>query len=62
MRFTKLIAAGGVGTGLLFHSPIMETLGRSESRLVTLCDAKDYCKQQIVLYYTAVLCDEKLRI
>lgn len=54
-RITKVVGCGGVGKGLLFHSPQMETLGRSESRLVTLSDAKDYCKQQIVFYYIAML-------
>lgn len=55
MEFDKIIATGGIGTGMLFLSDRQETLGRSESRLVTLSPAKDYCKQQIVLYYTASL-------
>ncbi len=50
-----MVGCGGVGKGLLFHSSLMETLGRSESRLVTLSDAKDYCKQQIVFYYISML-------
>lgn len=55
MEFDKIIATGGIGSGMLFLSNRQETLGRSESRLVTLSPAKDYCKQQIVLYYTAAL-------
>lgn len=55
MEFDKIIATGGIGKGMLFLSGRQETLGRSESRLVTLSPAKDYCKQQIVLYYTASL-------
>lgn len=56
MRYQKIVGTGGIGVGMLFHSPVLETLGRSESRLVTLSDAKDYCKQHIVLHYPAVLC------
>ena len=51
MEFEKIVGTGGIGIGMLFHSDKMETLGRSESRSVTLSNAKDYCKQQIVFYY-----------
>lgn len=54
-KINKVIGCGGVGKGMLFHSSVNETLGRSESRLVKLSDAKDYCKQQIVFYYIAAL-------
>ena len=54
-RFDKVIGTGGIGVGLLFETDDNRTLGRNESRLVTLSDAKDYCKQHIVLYYAAVL-------
>ena len=53
--FNKVVGTGGIGTGMLFLSRQNETLGRSESRLVELSDAKDYCKQHIVLYYTTQL-------
>ncbi len=53
--FNKVVGTGGIGTGMLFLSIQNETLGRSESRLVELSDAKDYCKQHIVLYYTTQL-------
>ncbi len=56
--FNKVIGTGGIGKGLIFHSEINETLGRNESRLVNLSDAKDYCKQHIVLHYIARLCPE----
>lgn len=55
MRYDKIIGTGGIGVGMLFHSRQSATLGRNESRLVTLSDAKDYCKQHIVLYYTSEL-------
>lgn len=61
-RFTKIIGCGGVGKGLLFCSSINDTLGRSESRLVTLSDAKDYCKQQIVFYYIAEFLKDRAEV
>lgn len=36
LKIKKVIGCGGIGKGLLFHSPNNETLGRSESRLVTI--------------------------
>ena len=57
--YNKVVGTGGIGTGMLFLSRQNETLGRSESRLVELSDAKDYCKQHIVLYYTTKLLLEK---
>lgn len=62
MEFNKIIATGGIGKGMLFLSDRQETLGRSESRLVTLSPAKDYCKQQIVLYYAASLRKDALTV
>lgn len=62
MTYDKIIATGGIGTGMLFLSGQQETLGRSESRSVTLSPAKDYCKQQIVLYYTAALLRETIPV
>lgn len=58
----KIIGCGGIGKGLLFHSPLNETLGRSESRLVRQDAAKDYCKLQIVFYYIARLLQGKARV
>jgi sugar/nucleoside kinase (ribokinase family) len=51
MNYNKIVGVGGIGVGLLFHSDQMETLGRSESRPVTLSKARDYCKLHIVFYY-----------
>lgn len=62
MKFDKIIATGGIGTGMLFLSSQQKPLGRSESRSVTLSPAKDYCKQQIVLYYTASLLKDKIPV
>ena len=55
LRFNKAAGIGGIGTGILFHTGDNTTLGRSESRLAELSDAKDYCKLHIVFNYTAVL-------
>ena len=54
-KYSKVIGCGGIGKGLIFHSVDNETLGRNESRLVTLSKAKDYCKLQLVFFYTAQL-------
>lgn len=62
MKYNKIIGTGGIGKGILFLSDKMESLGRSESRLVTLSPAKDYCKQQIVFYYIAALLQQDASI
>ena len=62
MKYNKIIGTGGIGKGILFLSDKMEILGRSESRLVTLSPAKDYCKQQIVFYYIAALLQQDASI
>lgn len=56
--YYKIVGTGGIGMGMLFHSETMDTLGRSESRMVTLSDARDYCKQHIVFYYLAAITKE----
>ena len=55
MRFNKVLGIGGIGAGLLFLTDNNATLGRSESRLMELSEAKDYCKQHIVFHYIAEL-------
>ncbi|MCL2360821.1 MAG: carbohydrate kinase family protein [Defluviitaleaceae bacterium] len=54
-RFNKAVGIGGIGAGMLFLTSNNASLGRSESRLVELSDAKDYCKQHIVFHYIAAL-------
>jgi sugar/nucleoside kinase (ribokinase family) len=51
--FTKIIGTGGIGTGVLFLLEGDRTLERSESRQANLSDARDYCKQHIILHYVA---------
>jgi sugar/nucleoside kinase (ribokinase family) len=62
MRFRKVVGTGGVGTGMLLLSPIQETLGRSESRLVTASEAKDYCKLHIVFHYIAAIAGKDIGV
>ncbi len=50
-KITKIIGTGGIGKGLFFLSREEETLGRNESRMAALSDAKDYCKLHIVFHY-----------
>jgi sugar/nucleoside kinase (ribokinase family) len=54
-RFNKIVGIGGIGVGMLFHSPTNKTFGRNESRLVELSGAKDYCKLHIVFHYISSL-------
>jgi sugar/nucleoside kinase (ribokinase family) len=57
-----IIGTGGIGTGFLFTTNENQTLGRNESRLAYLSDAKDYCKQHIVLHYASTLTLNKARV
>lgn len=50
-KIKKIIGTGGIGKGLFFLSREEETLGRNESRMAVLSDAKDYCKLHIVFHY-----------
>lgn len=54
-KWNKVLGLGGIGTGIIFQMSEDLTLGRNESRLATLTDAKDYCKQHIILHYISVL-------
>lgn len=55
LRYRRVIGTGGIGKGMLFYTEINEVLKKSESRMVSLSPAKDYCKQHIVLHYTSTL-------
>jgi len=57
MRFSKYIAVGGIGTGMVFRLLGNHTMLREESRLGQLTDYKDYCKGHIITHYAAVLSD-----
>ncbi|MCB5713762.1 carbohydrate kinase family protein [Lactonifactor longoviformis] len=62
MKFDKVVGTGGVGTGMLLLSPIQDTLGRSESRLVHMSSARDYCKLHIVFHYIAALIGKQTEV
>ena len=60
--FNQVIGTGGIGVGMLFLTDDDRTLGRSESRLVRLSDAKDYCKLHIVFHYIAAILTPKAKV
>jgi sugar/nucleoside kinase (ribokinase family) len=53
--FRQAVGIGGIGAGIVFALESEQTLGRNESRLGKLLDARDYCKLHIVLHYIATL-------
>ncbi|MGB8478576.1 MAG: PfkB family carbohydrate kinase [Acidobacteriaceae bacterium] len=53
--FTQVVGVGGIGAGIIFSLEENHTLGRSESRMGAVVDARDYCKLHIVEHYIAVL-------
>ena len=53
--FTDVVGIGGIGTGIIFALQENHTLGRNESRMGAVVDARDYCKLHIVERYIAVL-------
>lgn len=52
-NYRYVVGTGGIGRGVLFQLQGNDTLGRSESRLGTLTDSRDYCKLHIILHYVA---------
>jgi len=61
-RYSKIVGIGGIGTGMLFCTDINTILGRSESRLVLLDPARDYCKQHIVFHYVSAFLSPEVKI
>ena len=55
--FRQVVGVGGIGSGIVFALEGQQTLGRNESRLGKLIDARDYCKLHIVEHYIARLMD-----
>ena len=53
--FTCAIGIGGIGAGMVYALQGDHELGRNESRLGELLDARDYCKLHIALHYLARL-------
>lgn len=54
-KIRKIIGTGGIGKGLFFLSHENSELGRNESRMAELSEARDYCKLHIVFHYLGVL-------
>lgn len=57
--FTQVVGVGGIGTGTIIALQGNQTLGRNESRMGQVLDARDYCKLHIVEHYIAVLLGSK---
>ena len=55
LKYKRIIATGGIGTGMFFQLVGNNTLGREESRMAKLLPYKDYCKQHIILHYISTL-------
>lgn len=53
--FTCCIGVGGIGAGIRYQLEGEHELGRNESRLGKLLDARDYCKLHIIEHYIARL-------
>ncbi|PCJ60237.1 MAG: hypothetical protein COA79_08685 [Planctomycetota bacterium] len=56
--YKKIIGTGGIGKGIIYQLEGNQTLGRNESRLGTLLDQKDFCKQHIILHYCSSILKE----
>lgn len=61
-KIRQIIGTGGIGKGLFFLSHENEALGRNESRMAELSDAKDYCKLHIVFHYLSILLSPEIEI
>ena len=53
--YNRIIATGGIGSGIFFQLEGNETLGREESRMAQLLPYRDFCKQHIIMHYLSVL-------
>lgn len=58
----RIIGTGGIGKGIFFRSRDNAVLGRNESRMAELSEAKDYCKLHIVFHYLGTLLGDKIEI
>lgn len=61
-RIRQIVGTGGIGKGLFFLSHENSELGRNESRMAELSDAKDYCKLHIVFHYLGRLLAPEIRV
>ena len=62
MRIKNIIGTGGIGKGQFFLFHTEKALGRNESRMARLSDARDYCKLHIVFHYLSVLLSHEIEI
>jgi sugar/nucleoside kinase (ribokinase family) len=55
LRYSRIVGAGGIGTGIFFKLDGMQTLGRNESRPGELMPYRDYCKLHIIFHYISIV-------
>lgn len=61
-RFDLVLGAGGIGSGVLWQLDDNRILDRDESRGAKLSEARDYCKQHIILHYLSQVMGEEANI
>lgn len=61
-RIKNIIGTGGIGKGQFFLFHTEKALGRNESRMARLSDARDYCKLHIVFHYLSILLSREVEI
>ncbi|MGH9617295.1 MAG: carbohydrate kinase family protein [Acidobacteriaceae bacterium] len=57
--FIQVVGIGGIGTGTIIALRGNHTLGRNESRMGEVIEARDYCKLHIAEHYIATLMGSK---
>lgn len=62
IKYSGIVATGGIGTGKSFMLNGSHTLGREESRSGHFLDVRDYCKQHIILHYIKVLLGDRIDV
>ncbi len=53
--YNKMIATGGIGSGIYFALDGDHDLGRNESRMAKRMPGRDYCKGHIIAHYVSLL-------
>lgn len=61
-KYKVVVGTGGIGAGRVFLLDGNHTLGREESRGGHFRDARDYCKQHIILHYIKVLLGDSIDV
>ena len=54
-RYPRVVVTGGIGAGQFFQLRGNHDLGRNESRMAHMLEARDFCKGHIIAHYAKVL-------